>query len=54
MADEEPQEVESSPASEEAQVDESTTETVAEDTASSSDATEVEAEGRKGRRISTK
>jgi len=44
MAEEEPQEVESSPASEEVQVDESTTEAVAEDTASSSDASEVKAE----------
>ena len=43
MAEEEPQEAESSPVSEEVQADESTTE-VAEDTASSSDATEVEAE----------
>ena len=41
---EESQEMESSPVSEEVQIDESTTEAVAEDTASSSDATEVEAE----------
>ena len=43
MAEEEPQETESSPVSEEVVTDESTTE-VAEDTASPSDATEVEAE----------
>jgi len=43
MAEEEPQEAESSTASEEVVIDESTTE-VAEDTASPSDATEVEAE----------
>lgn len=43
MAEEEPQETESSPVSEEVVTDESTTE-VAEDMASSSDATEVEAE----------
>tara|TARA_B100000953_G_C18012092_1_gene418311 strand:- start:243 stop:1238 length:996 start_codon:yes stop_codon:yes gene_type:complete len=44
MAEEESQEVDSSPPSEEQQVDESTTEQVAEDTVSPSDTTEVEAE----------